>query len=194
MENAIILPICRPAKVSLPPSFFLEHVYGEVVVIVAHIFPWFYTQEWLKRPYRSGIGFPSSFLKNWQTWSFLVRFPRLYRAYSLWKWGHKSWIARYTSSLGCVSRVNKRLSKDSLLKPSLMNCILSSWFIDSIPKERHCALQVHLAHLWQIFNYFARHFFAKMLLPVPGICKTKELEDSYDKQTFASIISNLETW
>jgi hypothetical protein len=30
--------------------FFLEHVYVQVVVIVAHIFPWFYVQEWLKRP------------------------------------------------------------------------------------------------------------------------------------------------
>jgi hypothetical protein len=29
---------------------FLEHVYVQVVVIVAHIFPWFYIQEWLKRP------------------------------------------------------------------------------------------------------------------------------------------------
>jgi len=30
--------------------FFLEHVYVQVVVIVAHIFPWFYSQERLKRP------------------------------------------------------------------------------------------------------------------------------------------------
>jgi hypothetical protein len=29
-----------------------------------------------------------------------------------------------------------------------MNCILSSRFIDIIPKERHCAIQVHLAHRW----------------------------------------------
>ena len=28
---------------------FLEHVYVQVVVIVAHIFPWFYIQKWLKR-------------------------------------------------------------------------------------------------------------------------------------------------
>ena len=27
-----------------------KHVYVHVVVIVAHIFPWFYVQEWLKRP------------------------------------------------------------------------------------------------------------------------------------------------
>jgi len=28
----------------------LKHVYVQVVVIVDHIFPWFYIQEWLKRP------------------------------------------------------------------------------------------------------------------------------------------------
>jgi hypothetical protein len=46
IENAIIPPICRLAGV----TFFLEHVYVQVVVIVAHIFPWFYVQEWLKCP------------------------------------------------------------------------------------------------------------------------------------------------
>jgi len=137
--------------------------------------------------YGSRIGFPSSFLKSWQTWSFLVRFPRLCRACSLWKWGYKSWIARCISPLGCVSSVNGRLSKDSLLRPSLMNCILSSQFIDTIRKERHCALQVHLAHRWQTFSHFARRFFAKVLLPVPGMYEIKELEDSPDNQTFASI-------
>jgi len=40
--------------------------------------------------YGSGIGFPSSFLKNWQTGSFIVRFPRLSRSCSLWNCGHKS--------------------------------------------------------------------------------------------------------
>ena len=137
--------------------------------------------------YGSGIGFPSSFLKNWQTGSFLVRFPRLSLSCSLWKWGHKSWIARCTSPLGCVSRVNKRLSKDPLLRPSLMNCILSSRFIDTIPKERHVALQVHLAHRWQTFSRFTRRFFAKVLLLVQGMYEMKELEDSPDNRTFASI-------
>jgi hypothetical protein len=137
--------------------------------------------------YGFGIGFPSSFLKNWKTGSFSVRFPRLSRSYSLWKWGHKSWIARWTSPLGCVSRVNRRLSKDSLLRPSLMNCILPSWFIDTIPKEWYFALQVHLAHQWQTFSRFARHFFVKVLLPVPSMYEIKVLEDSLDNQTFASI-------
>jgi hypothetical protein len=30
--------------------FLSKHVYVQVVVIVAHIFPWFYVQERLKRP------------------------------------------------------------------------------------------------------------------------------------------------
>ena len=160
--------ICRPTGVSLCLSLSLiyfiflkkKHVYVQVVVIVVHIFPCFTSKNDLNTLYRSRIGFPSSFLKNWQTWSFLVRFLRLYRACSLWNCGHKSWIAWCTSPLGCVSRVNRRLSKDSLLRPSLMNCILSSQFIDTIPKERHCALQVHLAHRWQTFSRFARCFFA----------------------------------
>jgi hypothetical protein len=68
-----------------------------------------------------------------------------------------------------------------------MNCILSSWFIDTIPKERHVALQVHLAHLCQTFSRFARCFFAKVLLPVPSMYEMKELEDSPDNRTFALI-------
>ena len=109
-------------SLTLSLSLFIlkKHVYVQVVVIVAHIFPWFYIQERLKRPlYGSRIGFPSSFLKNWQTRSFLVRFPRLCRRCSLWNCGHKSWIARCTSPLRCISRVNRRLSKDPLLRPSL---------------------------------------------------------------------------
>jgi hypothetical protein len=148
----------------------------------------FTSKNGLNALYGSGISFSSSFLKNWQTGSFLVRFPRLCQSCSLWKLGHKSWITRCTSLLGYVSRVNRRLSKDSLLRPSLMNCILSSRFINTIPKERHCALQVHLAHLWQTFSHFARRFFAKVLLPILDMCKIKELEDSPDKRTFASII------
>jgi len=147
----------------------------------------FTSKNGLNTLYGSGIGFPSSFLKNWQTWSFLVRFPRLCRACSLWNCGHKSWIARCTSPLGYVSRVNRRLSKDPLLRLSLMNCILSSRFTDTIPKERHFALQVHRAHLWQTFSRFARRSFAKVLLLVPGMYEMKELEDSPDNRTFASI-------
>jgi hypothetical protein len=30
--------------------FWSKHVYVQVVVIMAHIFPWFYIQERLKRP------------------------------------------------------------------------------------------------------------------------------------------------
>jgi len=33
----------------------------------------------------------------------------------------------------------------------------------------------------------ARHFFAKVFLPVPGMYEMKELEDSPDNRTFASI-------
>jgi hypothetical protein len=35
---------------SLSLSFLKKHVYVQAVVIVAHIFPWFYVQERLKRP------------------------------------------------------------------------------------------------------------------------------------------------
>jgi hypothetical protein len=41
--------------------FFLEHVYVQVVVIVAHIFPWFYVQEWLKHPLWVGDKLPIQF-------------------------------------------------------------------------------------------------------------------------------------
>jgi hypothetical protein len=108
----------------------------------------FTSKNGLNALYGSRIDFPSIFLKNWQTGSFIVRFSRLSRSCSLWNCGHKSWIARCTSPLGCVSRVNRRLSKDPLLRSSLMNCILSSQFRDTIPKEWHVALQVHLAHQW----------------------------------------------
>jgi len=157
----------------------------------------FTSKNGLNALYGSGIGFPSSFLKNWQTWSFLVRFPRLCRACSLWNCGHKLWIARCTSPLGCISRINRRLSKDPLLRPSLMNYILSSLFTDTIAKERYFALQVHLAHLWQTFSRFARCFFAKVLLLVPGMYEMKELEDSPDNRTFTSIsqrISSRISW
>ena len=68
-----------------------------------------------------------------------------------------------------------------------MNCILSSRFMVTISKEQHCALQVHLANRWQTFSRFARCFFTKVLLPVPDMYEMKELEDSPDNQTFASI-------
>jgi hypothetical protein len=35
-----------------------KHVYVQVVVIMAHIFPWFYVQEWLKRPLWVGDRLP----------------------------------------------------------------------------------------------------------------------------------------
>jgi len=38
-----------------------KHVYVQVVVIVAHIFPWFYVQEWLKRPLWVGDRLPIQF-------------------------------------------------------------------------------------------------------------------------------------
>jgi len=55
IENAIIPPICRSVGVFLSLSlslcfFFWKHVYVQVVMIVAHIFLWFYVQERLKRP------------------------------------------------------------------------------------------------------------------------------------------------
>ena len=63
MENAIISPIYRPVEVSLSLSLSLlsEHVYVQVVVIVAHIFPWFYVQERLKRPLWVGDRLPIQF-------------------------------------------------------------------------------------------------------------------------------------
>jgi hypothetical protein len=54
IENAIVPPISRPARVShslsISISLFSKYVYVQVVVIVAHIFPWFYVQERLKCP------------------------------------------------------------------------------------------------------------------------------------------------
>jgi hypothetical protein len=38
-----------------------KHVYVQVVVIVAHIFPWFYVQERLKRPLWVGDRLPIQF-------------------------------------------------------------------------------------------------------------------------------------
>jgi hypothetical protein len=35
-----------------------KHVYVPVIVIVPHIFPWFYVQEWLKRPLWVGDRLP----------------------------------------------------------------------------------------------------------------------------------------
>ena len=150
-------------------SLFLSFFFKKNMCMYKQLWLWltsslgFTSKSGLNAFYRSGIGFPSSFLKNWQIGYFLVRFLRLCRACSLWNCGHKSWIARCTSPLGCVSRVNRRLSKDPLLRSSLMNCILSSRFTDTIPKERHFALQVHQAHLLQTFSRFALHFFAKVL-------------------------------
>jgi hypothetical protein len=37
------------------------------------------------------------------------------------------------------------------------------------------------------FQSFARRFFAKVLLPIQGMYEMKELEDSPDNRTFASI-------
>jgi hypothetical protein len=41
--------------------YFEKHVYVQVVVIVAHIFPWFYVQERLKRPLWVGDRLPIQF-------------------------------------------------------------------------------------------------------------------------------------
>jgi hypothetical protein len=41
--------------------FFKKHVYVQVVMIVAHIFPWFYVQERLKRPLWVGDRLPIQF-------------------------------------------------------------------------------------------------------------------------------------
>jgi hypothetical protein len=38
--------------------FWKKHVYVQAVVIVAHIFPWFYVQERLKRPLWVGDRLP----------------------------------------------------------------------------------------------------------------------------------------
>ena len=108
----------------------------------------FTSKNSLNALYGSVIGFPSSFLKKWQTRSFLVKFPRLCRACSLWNCGHKSWIARCTSLLACVSRVNKILSKDPLLRPSLMNCIYLH--ILQIPFLKNDIL--HYKSIWHIYD------------------------------------------
>jgi hypothetical protein len=42
-------------------SLWSEHVYVQVVVIVAHIFHWFYVQEWLKCPLWVGDKLPIQF-------------------------------------------------------------------------------------------------------------------------------------
>jgi len=61
IENAIIPPICRSTGVSFKKK---KHVYVQVVVILAHIFPWFYVQERLKRPLWVGDRLPIQFLKK----------------------------------------------------------------------------------------------------------------------------------
>jgi hypothetical protein len=60
IENAIIPPICMLAGVSLSLYLFIlkKHVYVQVVVIVAHIFLWFYVQERLKCPLWVGDRLP----------------------------------------------------------------------------------------------------------------------------------------
>jgi len=53
IQNAIISPICRLAGVSLSLSlslFFFKKTCVCTSSCVAHIFPWFYVQEQLKRP------------------------------------------------------------------------------------------------------------------------------------------------
>ena len=68
--------IYRPAVVwlSLSLSLYLfilkNHVYVQVVVIVAHIFPWFYVQERLECPLWVG---DRLFM---QTWSFFSQIPK----------------------------------------------------------------------------------------------------------------------
>jgi len=62
IKNAIIPPICRLVEVSLSLSLFLVKTYNvQVIVIVAHIFPWFYVQERLKRPLWVGNKLPIQF-------------------------------------------------------------------------------------------------------------------------------------
>jgi len=118
IENAIILPICRPVGVSL--SLSLSIYFEKNMCMYRYLWLWltsslgFTSKNGLNARYGSKIGFPSSFLKNWQIGSFIFRFPRLSRSCSLWNYGHKSWIARCTSPLGYVSKFNRRLSKDSL--------------------------------------------------------------------------------
>ena len=63
IKNAIIPPICKLAGVSLSLYLFIlkRHGYVQVVMIVAHIFPWFYVQERLKRPLWVGDRLPIQF-------------------------------------------------------------------------------------------------------------------------------------
>ena len=67
VESAIISPIWKLAGVSLSFFFFffskknVKNVYVQVVVLVAHIFPWFYVQERLKRPLWVEVGLPIQF-------------------------------------------------------------------------------------------------------------------------------------
>jgi hypothetical protein len=61
IENTIISPIYKPAGVSLSLYFWSKHVYVQVVMIVAHIFPWFYVQERLKHPLLVGDTLPIQF-------------------------------------------------------------------------------------------------------------------------------------
>ena len=141
--------------------------------------------------YESRISFPSNFLINWQTGSFNVRFPRRYCWCSSRKRFHKLRSSRCTSPLGCVSRVNKILSNDSLLSPSLMKFILSSRLFETIPIEWHCLLQVHRAHLWQTYSLFALLLLDYELLPSPGMYEVIEFENSLANWTFASIIEHI---
>jgi hypothetical protein len=65
IEDTIIPPIFRPAGVAHSLSIYLfilkKHVYVQVVVIVAHIFPWFYVQERFKRRLWVGDRLPIQF-------------------------------------------------------------------------------------------------------------------------------------
>jgi hypothetical protein len=71
-------PICRSVRVSLSLflSLFLEHVYVQVVVIMVHIFPWFYVQEWLKCPLWAGDKLPIQFLKKLTNRVFFSQIPK----------------------------------------------------------------------------------------------------------------------
>jgi len=42
-------------------------------------------------------------------------------------------------------------------------------------------------HIGDNFSHFARRFFAKVLLPVPGMYEMKEFDNSPDNRTFALI-------
>jgi len=53
-----------------------KHVYVQVVVIVAHIFPCFYVQERLKRPLWVGDRLPIQFLKKLANMVFYSQIPK----------------------------------------------------------------------------------------------------------------------